>query len=332
MLDSFQRGAVWRFKRNPDFFLKDAEGRQLPYLDGYEAYPITDPSTQAAAFVAKQIDVCGPCQRGGSPVLETIKSSAPTARFVAYPDPGGTEIYISNIHAPFNDPRVRAAVRMGIDPQGMIQALYKGEAQLNVASIGTAYTDWALPMDEVRKLYPNDLAKARELLREAGYGSGGPSITVHTPNNNRATITYTELLQSQLKAIGFDAKIAIVEWAEMINRRRAGEYQLYTSGKSQENDPDGNLLPVYHSKGDVNYSRIRDDQLDAMLEKQRTLLDPGERKKAIQDIVRRIADQTFALNPVASQRVFYQQPYVKGYHPHVYWGYGQKFMETWLDK
>ncbi len=332
MLDSFQRGAVWHFKKNPDFFLKDAAGRQLPYIDGYDALVLPDQSTQMAAFVSGQVDVCGECQRAGTPAAEQMKASVPKAVFVSVADPGGTEIYMSNNKPPFNDVRVRQAMRIGLDPMGTVQALSRGQSRLNVAGLGTAYSQWALPADEVKALYPHDLAMAKQLLKDAGYANGGPQLIMHTANNNRTVMTYAELLQAQMKEIGFDVKMTIVEWAEIIQRRRSGEYQIFVNGKSQEIDPDGNLSTVYGSKGDVNYSRINDPQLDAMLDKQRTILDGAERKKAIQDIVRRIADQAYALNPVADQRVIYWQPYLKGYYPHMYWGWGQKFLTAWLDK
>jgi len=332
MLDSFQRGVVTKLKRNPDFFLKDAKGNALPYLDGYEIIKITDPSTAVAAFVSKQIDLCGQCLRGNAALADRVKSGAPDAVWFYGQEAGGTELYIANNKPPFNDLRVRQALRVGLDTQGMIQALTQGKGRLNVAGVSTAYKEWALPEAEVKALYPFDLTKAKALLREAGYTDAGPKFTLHVGNNSQSTITFTELLEAQLRAIGFDAKIQVVEWAEIISRRRANDFVMFTSGKSQEIDSDGNLLPVYHSRGELNYSKINDPQLDQMLLRQRTLLDVSERKKLIQDITRRIADQAFSLNPIMDDRQIYRRPYVKGYHPHFYWGFGQKFLETWLDK
>jgi ABC-type transport system substrate-binding protein len=333
MLESFQRGVITKLKRNPDFFLKDSQGNQLPYLDGYEVIKILDPSTAVAAFVARQTDLCGMCLRGNPSLVERVKTGAPDAVWYSGEETGGIgELYMANNKPPFNDVKVRQALRLGLDVQGMLSALTQSKGRLNTAGVSTGYKEWALPENEVKALYPHDVAKAKDLMREAGYADGGPKFTVFVGSNSQPVITFTELLEAQMRAIGFDAKIQVVDFAEIITRRRANDFVMFISGKSQEIDPDGNLLPVYHSKGELNYSKISDAQLDQMLAKQRTILDVAERKKVIQDITRRIADQAFSLNPVMDERNIYWRPYVKGYHPHFYWGFGQKFMETWLDK
>lgn len=332
MFDSFQRGVVTKLKRNPDFFLKDAKGNQLPYLDGYEIIKITDPSTAVAAFVSKQIDLCGQCLRGNAALADRVKSGAPDAVWFSGQETGGTELYMANNKPPFNDVRVRQALRTGLDTQGMIQALTQGKGRLNVAGVSTGYKDWALPEAEVKALYPYDLPKAKQLLKDAGLPDSALKFTLYVGSNSQSVVTFTELLEAQMRGIGFDVKIQIVDFAEIITRRRANDFVMFISGKSQEIDPDGNLVPVYHSKGELNYSKINDAQLDTMLLRQRTLLDVPERKKVIQDITRRIADQAFSLNPIMDDRHIYWRPYVKGYNPHFYWGFGQKFVETWLDK
>ena len=107
---------------------------------------------------------------------------------------------------------------------------------------------------------------------------------------------------------------------------------LYTSGKSQEIEPDGNLYPVYHTGGSLNYSSISDPKLDRMLEQQRGTTNVAERQKQIQEIVRYIAAEGLSLNPVSGQRYMYWQNYVNGFYPHLFWGYGIKLMQTWMAK
>jgi len=333
MLESFTPGSVTKLKRNPDFFLKDKNGTPLPYLDGYEIFKIIDPSTAAAAFISKQVDLCGQCPRGEGPIVERVRAGAPDAQWFTGPETGGiSELYIANNKPPFNDVRVRQALRLGLDVNGMIAALTKGKGKLNMAGVSTGYTDWALPEAEVKAFYPYDLAKAKDLMKQAGLDGDALKFTIWVGNNSQSVLTFTELLERQMRAIGFDAKIGVVDFSDIITKRRANDFVMFTSGKSQEIDPDGNLVPVYSTKGELNYSKISDPQLDQMMAKQRTLLDVTERKKLLQDITRRIADQAYSLNPIMDNRLIYWRPYVKGYYPHVYWGFGQKFMETWLDK
>jgi len=135
-----------------------------------------------------------------------------------------------------------------------------------------------------------------------------------------------------MREIGFDVRIDMMETAAYVKAKREGDFEIMTSPKSMRPDPDGNLYAVFHCSASQNWPKLCDPQLDALLEKQRTITNVADRKKVIHDILRYINEKAFMLNPYHGTNYAYWQPYVKGYYPHEYWGYGLKLMDAWLDK
>ncbi|MSQ09403.1 MAG: ABC transporter substrate-binding protein [Dehalococcoidia bacterium] len=330
--ESGKEGSVFKMKKNPDFFLKDEKGRSLPYLDGYDMYIIPDEAAQVAAFVAGQVDICARCLPGSSPLLDTLKQGAKDATIVELLDAGGDKIYISQQWEPGKDIRVRQAIQAAINPKAFIDALSKGKAQLNIAGIGPAWGDWSLPAAEIGKYYAADPAKARQLLKDAGR-ENLPVEIMWTPASGQGFRLWGEMLVSQLKAAGFDPKLDTVENAVAFDRKRKAEFHLHIFGGSFRPDPDGNIYATFKCGSSLNYSKACDPQLDPLLEKQRSITDVTERKKAVHDALRMINERAIGfLQPYSDHTAYYWRPYVKGYYPHMYWGFGLKTLETWLDK
>lgn len=330
--ESGKEGSVFKMKKNPDFFIKDDKGRSLPYLDGYEMYIIPDEAAQVAAFVAGQVDVCARCLPAASPLMDTLKQGAKDAVIEEVLDAGGDKIYISSQWEPGKDVRVRQAIRTAINPKAFIETLSKGRAQLNLGGIGPAWGDWSLPQSEIEKYYPADAAKARQLLKDAGR-ENLPIEIMWTPASGQAFRLWGEMLVSQLKAAGFEPKLDTVENAVAFDRKRKAEFHLHIFGGSFRPDPDGNIYATFKCGSSLNYSKACDPQLDPLLEKQRSITDVAERKKVVHEALRMINERALGfLQPYSDYTAYYWRPYVKGYYPHMYWGFGLKTLETWLDK
>src|SRR5712692_10274558 len=118
ILERYEPNVKTMFKRNPDYFLKDQ-----PYVDGVEWLVLDDPSTGLAMYRTGQID-CGPGPNWSvrQQDLEALHKSHPN---LVYQD------FLSNVTASvlymrtdlprFNDVRVRRAISVGIDRQGIIE-------------------------------------------------------------------------------------------------------------------------------------------------------------------------------------------------------------------
>src|SRR5262244_1475916 len=143
LLDHYEPNVKTVFKRNPDYFLKDQ-----PYVDGVEWLVLEDDSTGLAMYRTGQIDA-GPWHwwvvRQAD--LEALQKSHPKLVYRDVVDNVTSAIYMRTDQAPFNDVRVRRAISMAIDRQGLIDAVFlKGQP---TPAIAPGLTAWSLPIDQL---------------------------------------------------------------------------------------------------------------------------------------------------------------------------------------
>lgn len=79
-------------------------------------------------------------------------------------------------------------------------------------------------------------------------------------------------------------------------------------------EADEYLFGYWDSKSTNSHERLNDPAMDAMIDKQRTILDENERVKAVKDIVKYVADKMYVLSSVGSYKYSLIQPRVRNYN------------------
>jgi peptide/nickel transport system substrate-binding protein len=175
------------------------------------------------------------------------------------------------------DPRVREAFELSLDRQGIVDVAMDGEA--------TVGNQWIAPTNPFyAKNVPipkRDVAKAKQLLQAVGVPN--PSFTLMTPTNTDQQ-KLAQVVQSMAKEAGFDVRIQSVEFATSLNMADKGDFEAYVLAWSGRADPDGNIFSFAACKQPLNYSGICKPEVDELLTKSRTTLDPAERRKIYADL------------------------------------------------
>ena len=118
-------------------------------------------------------------------------------------------LYLNNDFEPFSDVRVRQALCHAVDRQAVLDFVTDGKGTIIGTSMIPAfgkYYDASLA-----EMYPYDVQKAQELLKEAGYENGFTfSITV--PSNYQQHVDTAQVIAEQLKAVNVTAEIQLVDW------------------------------------------------------------------------------------------------------------------------
>ena len=146
---------------------------------------------------------------------------------------GETILSTNNKKPPFDDLRVRQAIAHTLDRAAIIQAASSG----NGVPIGSHFSPANAAYEDLTGTYPHDIAKAKELLKEAGHENGFKA-TLKLPPAPYAR-DGGPVIASQLREIGIDLEIIQVEWPQWLEQVFKGkDYDLTIVSHTEPNDID----------------------------------------------------------------------------------------------
>ena len=114
-------------------------------------------------------------------------------------------LFLNNKKAPFDNPKVREALNYAVDKQAVLDMVAGGRGAIIGSNMFPGFS----------KYYTCDTAKAKELLKEAGYGNG-LEFTIMVPSNYQFHVATAEVIVEQLKAAGIQAKIQQIDWSQWL--------------------------------------------------------------------------------------------------------------------
>ena len=340
VLKEIKRGEGWLLERNSDYWEKDEKGRKLPYMDTVRGFVIPDTATQMAAFRTKQIDVTA--LNDVTQVQDILKTNSDTFVYrVPSATWGNVSLHYRLNKAPYNDVRVRRAISLAINREKMKKVLYDDDADLYppIPWVWT-YPEWPRQYDKLGPWYKYDVAKARQLLAEAGFPNGFKAkMTFAAATGRPAWEDAAQVLKEQLKDVGIDVELAPVESTVITKLRADGNWDdiLLTSVTVAGPGYDDMVYWTHHSKGTPiqNPDRLNDPKLDEMLDKQRRM-DPNdpEFKKMTLQIFDYLKDQVYRTTTTVYFRYEIQHPYAQNFASAPYnwfYGYGYYYAKkAWL--
>ena len=198
MFAEYQPQQFVRLVANKQFF------RGAPMLDEIVYRYIPSDSSRDLAFQSGELDMIYGKQ--DQSWVDRTKQT-PGVRVLAM-EPGELSTLFLNItEKPLDDIRVREAIAYGVDRKAIVAFKGAGTSREAVSVVPSGY----LGTDERAPLFPYDPAKAKELLKEAGYPDGLTIKTIHTTLMGMET--FIEAIQAQLKKIGVNLDVQLVEHA-----------------------------------------------------------------------------------------------------------------------
>lgn len=192
--------------------------------------------------------------------------------------------------APFDNLKFRQAMDWAIDEEGIVDSVFRGSA---VYTPGTVTPSQKYFNDsEPSPRY--DVEKAKKLLKESGVDIS-KTFTI-TANDDQVRIDVATIVQSQLKDIGIDVEVKVMETAAYWDYIASGEQDMFISGWGAVGfpDPDNNIFGPFHSSTIPEDNSVFYDNpvMDKMLEDSRSLTDGPEREKLIKDIQKLVREDT----------------------------------------
>jgi peptide/nickel transport system substrate-binding protein len=209
---------------------------------------------------------------------------------------------------PFDDNRVRQALKLAVDRQAMVDTVLLGYGETgadNPVPTGS-------PASFVKEAPKQDIAKAKQLLAEAGHPDG-LKFDMYTAEGVPGMVRMAQVFAEMAKPAGFDINVIVTPadsfWDEVWLKK-----PILTSAWSMR--PPGEGLAVAYTRNakwpETHWKR---PDYDALLLKANTTVDPAERTKLYQQAGEQLANEGGVILPMFVHQVLALRKGCTGYTP-----------------
>lgn len=277
-------GSYWELEANKDYW----DG--APHLDGTQLKVVGDVNALVAQIKSGDIDLAMIQPKNVAALQGDPRVNISTAKQVNF-----FYLSLSGKDPILQDVKVRRALNYAVDKKAIIDAVLRGQGQVATGPISPVIS-WAYT-DEVTR-YPYDVERAKRLLADAGWKPGSDGIL--RKDGQRFTLTLTTskavldgeqlatVLDQQLKQVGIDTKIQLVEFGELWVGWFAGKFQADVEYLVTPPDPD--LFNAIGCKGSQNRFFYCNQRVDDLIAQARAKATPAERAPIYKEIQRLVAD------------------------------------------
>lgn len=187
-----------------------------------------------------------------------------------------------------SDLKVRQAIRLAIDAEPMLESVMYGKAVLANSTLA----DGCFGFQKENPQIETNVEEAKKLMQEAGY-SDGIKLTITVPDYQEK-IEMCTVMQSQLKEIGIDLAVDVVEQSTFVDTVNNGKHELcFMNWTTTTADADFAFYAMYNSKcwgsqGGRFFGEI--PGVDELLDKARAEMDEDARYKIYGEIQKAVDD------------------------------------------
>ncbi|WP_438333707.1 oligopeptide ABC transporter substrate-binding protein OppA [Edwardsiella tarda] len=222
---------------------------------------------------------------------------------------------INNQKPPFNDPRVREALKLGLDRDIIVNKV-KNQGDLPAYSFTPPYTDGAnlTPPAWFGWSQEKRNQEAKKLLAEAGYGPDKPlsfNLLYNTSDlHKKLAIAAASIWK---KNLGIDVKLENQEWKTFLDSRHQGNYDVARAGWCADYNEPSSFLNMMLSNSSNNTPHYKSAAFDRIMSGALQAKDKAERAQVYQQAEQQL-DKDSAIVPVyyyVNARLV--KPYVGGY-------------------
>ncbi|MBQ4794985.1 glutathione ABC transporter substrate-binding protein GsiB [Pectobacterium atrosepticum] len=255
----------------------------LPKLDSITWRPVVDNNTRAALLQTGEAQFAYPIPFEQAKVLEKNDKLA----LVASPSILHRYISMNVTQKPFDNPKVRQALNYAINKEALIKVAFSGYATPAEGPLPSSI-DYSVKYHP----WPYDPAKARELLKEAGYPDGF-TTTLWSSHNHSTAQKVLQFTQQQLAQVGVKVQVTAMDAgqraAEVEGKgvKETGVRLFYTGWSASTGEADWALSPLFATASwppaQFNTAFYSNPQVDADLATALKTTDRTEKQKLYKD-------------------------------------------------
>ncbi|MBL7698366.1 MAG: ABC transporter substrate-binding protein [Chitinophagaceae bacterium] len=323
---SWEEGQSLILLKNENYFEKDSEGNRLPYLDAIQTTFYNNKATEFLMFRQGKLEFVNDIEASFKDEILTKAGTLKKdweGKIVlakhAYLNTEYLGILVDSTgntagNSPLKHKKVRQAINYGFDRRKMMMYLRN--------SIGTpaesGFVPAGLPSFDPENVrgYTFQPAKARQLLKEAGYPGGKNLLPIRL-----LTIpVYSELasfIAKELEAIGLTVRVEVVQKGLLLEQTAKSQAPFFRASWIADYPDAENYLSVFYSKNPAppNYTRYNNPRYDQLYEKALSITDDSAKYAVYRQMDRMIVEDAPVVPLWYDQAIHLVQPYVKNFRP-----------------
>ena len=273
-LKSWASGDRLVVERNPAHWNKDKV-----YLDQVVVRPLPDGTARYASLAAGETDAIW--HDNADDIVKAKKN--PAIAVHQYIGSGATVYAMNTKKPPFDDLRVRQAIRHAIDMQAFADTLYNGLWKPARDPYGPG--SWVKCASTKPLAY--DPEKARALLKDYGKPVAFKLTVTATPRGRAVG----QIFQEYWRAVGINAELNQIDQTTLVTKAFTREFDITPWRIIDLSDPDPQMYANFKTGSPVNLSGYTDPEVDKLLEEARATGDQAKRAAMYCTIAQRVNEQ-----------------------------------------
>jgi len=263
-----------------------------PHIEGVRFTVVPDAITSALELRKGSADLAS-----NVVTFDMIHTLEQASNLAVASDESSVVIYTNfNVNDPtLRDRRVRQAIACALDKQAIIDAIWRGQAKPAETLLPEGH--WAAAGNVEMAHYPHNIARAAQLLEEAGYKPGSDGIRVRITlktSTDETTRLMAAVMQQQLRAAGIQLNIRSAEFGTFYSDVTRGAFQMYALRWIGSNEDPDIFRYTYGTasfppKG-ANRGRYSNPRVDALLTAAAGETDQKKRRAYYVEVQKILAD------------------------------------------
>jgi peptide/nickel transport system substrate-binding protein len=252
--------------------------------------PIKEAATRVAALLSGEVDLVQdvPVQdierlSGTSGVkIET----GPENRIIYFGYKfGDAPLKSSNVtdKNPFNDPKVLEAMELAIDREAIKRVVMRGQSVPAGVATPPFVNGWTPELDA----FPApDVARAKELLAEAGYGPDNPLELTYLYNTSEAHKKIAIAVSQMWKqTLGVNVTLENQEWKTFLETRGNHDFEIARGAWCGDYNEASTFLDLVQTESGYNDAAYSNAEVDQLLKEAKAMDDPQPNYTRVEEIL-----------------------------------------------
>ena len=313
--------------KNPVYWEKDSKGGTLPYLDGVKITFTQSSETEFLDFQNGKYDFHQPSSETFDVITdETGKlKDAGIKNFSLVKQPWLQTVFLGMMQSPdlpggktgpfAGNKKLREALNYAIDKDKIVKFVLKNRGK---PAVNGPIPPGMPGFNPEIKGYTYNIAKAKELLKEAGYTDGKNLKLSLVCGNEEIQRSIAIAIQEQLKSAGIEMQIEQLLQATLISKQENGEFPFWRASWGADYFDPENFMALFYSKNITpngpNRVGYKNPKVDELYEKSLKETDNAARMKIYDEIQKIVIEDAAWLPLYYNEQIYLLSKNIEGFY------------------